>query len=71
VKEEEKLRRERIPIPKPRSAFYLVQCTNCGGEQTIFSASSTDVNCKNCGTVIAEKTGGRARVNAVILRRVD
>jgi small subunit ribosomal protein S27e len=65
------MRKERIPIPKPRSAFYLVQCTNCGTEQTIFSAATSDIKCKNCESVVSEHTGGKSRITAVILRRVD
>ena len=64
------MRRERIPIPKPRSAFLLVQCTNCGNEQPVFSATTKDMKCKVCQNPIAEKTGGKARILGAVLRRL-
>jgi len=65
------LKKERVSIPKPSTNFLLVQCTGCGGEQVVFSAVNTDVKCKVCDTVLAEKTGGKAEIHGVILRRLD
>ncbi len=65
------MRRERIPIPKPRSTFLLVQCTNCGNEQPVFSATTKNVKCKVCENPLAESTGGKARILGAVLRRLD
>ena len=65
------MKKERILIPRPRSSFLLVQCPNCGNEQIVFSCTTTDSACKVCGTKLAEKSGGRARLSGVVLRRLD
>lgn len=65
------MRRERIPLPRPRSSFVLVQCTNCGNEQTLFTSTTVPIKCKVCDALIAEATGGRAKVTGVVLRRLD
>lgn len=65
------MKRERIPIPRPRSAFFLVQCTECGNETIIFSHTTSDIRCKTCGTLLAGKTGGKANIYGKIIRRVD
>jgi small subunit ribosomal protein S27e len=49
----------------------LVQCTNCGNEQTLFTSTTVPIKCKVCDALIAEPTGGRARVTGVVLRRLD
>lgn len=65
------MKRERIPIPKPKSSFLLVQCTNCGNEQIIFSHSTTNIHCRVCGSLLCERTGGKARILGIQLRRLD
>ena len=65
------LRRERIPIPKPRSNFLLVQCGNCGNEQIVFSHTSTNIHCRVCQELLAERAGGKAKIRGIVLRRLD
>ncbi|MEM1524844.1 MAG: 30S ribosomal protein S27e [Nitrososphaerales archaeon] len=65
------MKRERILIPKPRSSFILVQCKNCGNEQIIFSATTHNINCKVCGNLLAERTGGVAEIYGIKLKRLD
>jgi len=65
------LKKERIPLPKPRSNFFLLQCLNCGNEQIVFSCTTIDLKCKVCGNLIAEKTGGRAKIHGTIVRKID
>ncbi len=65
------MRKERIPIPKPKSSFLLVKCTKCENEQVIYSMTNSNVNCKICETPLVEKTGGKANIYGVILRRLD
>ncbi|MEE8186871.1 MAG: 30S ribosomal protein S27e [Nitrososphaerales archaeon] len=65
------LKRERIPIPTPRSAFLLVQCPNCGNEQVVFSSVTSDVKCSTCDSILAERSGGRAKILGPIIKRVD
>jgi small subunit ribosomal protein S27e len=50
-------------IPKPRSVFLRVKCQKCGNEQLIFSNTVNKIVCNVCGEVLAESTGGRAKIN--------
>jgi small subunit ribosomal protein S27e len=54
-------------IPKPRSVFLRVKCPKCGNEQLIFSNTVNKISCNVCGEVIAEPTGGRAKINGEVL----
>ena len=54
-------------IPRPRSRFLRVKCSDCGNEQIVFSHVTNVVNCNVCGTVIAEPTGGKAAINGEIV----
>ncbi|MCP8305354.1 MAG: 30S ribosomal protein S27e [archaeon] len=65
------MKREKIPVPKPRSAFLLVRCSNCGNEQNVFSSSTIDIRCKVCEGLLAQKTGGRAKIFGTVLKRLD
>jgi small subunit ribosomal protein S27e len=65
------LKKDLIPIPKPRSTFVLVKCTKCDNEQIVYSMTNSDVFCKICETLIAEKSGGKSRIQGIIMRRLD
>lgn len=65
------MKKENISIPQPKSTFLLVQCIKCDNEQIIYSMTTTNIKCKICETPIAEKTGGKAKIHGVILRRLD
>jgi small subunit ribosomal protein S27e len=54
-------------IPKPRSVFLRVKCPKCGNEQLVFSNTVNKIGCNVCGEVIAEPTGGRAKINGEVL----
>ncbi len=53
-------------IPKPRSYFLRVRCPDCGNEQVIFSHAASIVKCNICNAVLAEPTGGKARIKGEI-----
>jgi small subunit ribosomal protein S27e len=44
-----------------------VRCSDCGNEQLVFGNASTVVNCNVCDGVLAEPTGGKARILGEIL----
>lgn len=52
---------------KRKSSFILVKCQKCKNEQVIFSRPSSVIKCLVCGEVLAEPTGGEARLNARVL----
>lgn len=49
-------------IPKPRSAFLLVQCNECGHRQIIFDHAKIEVTCQVCGALLAKPSGGKAKI---------
>ncbi len=55
-------------IPKPKSKFVLVRCPSCGNEQVVFDRTATVVRCYICGEVLAEPTGGKAKIQGEILK---
>ena len=54
-------------IPRPTSRFLRIRCISCESEQILFSHSSTQVQCQTCGEVLAEPTGGKAKINAAVI----
>ncbi|MEM0129225.1 MAG: 30S ribosomal protein S27e [Thermoplasmata archaeon] len=53
----------RAPAP-----FWVVQCPDCSGEQTVFSRPAGVVNCLVCGATLATPTGGQAKLRGKLLR---
>lgn len=54
-------------IPKPKSSFLRVRCRKCNNEQLIFGSPVNKITCNVCGEVLAEPSGGKAKlVNADI-----
>jgi len=51
--------------------FYRVSCSECGNEQTVFSRTATQVDCMICSTAIAKPTGGKAELNADIIKELE
>jgi small subunit ribosomal protein S27e len=66
-----KLKKERISIPQPKSVFLLVKCQKCDNEQIIYSMTNTNIYCKVCEEKLSENTGGKSKIDALILRRLD
>ncbi len=60
-------REERRIARFPRSMFLRVKCRKCGHELITFSHASTKVHCPSCGEIIAEPTGGKAKIYGEIL----
>ena len=53
-------------IPKPKSVFLRVKCSKCGNEQLVFSNAVNKINCNVCGELLAEPSGGRAKIKGDI-----
>jgi small subunit ribosomal protein S27e len=65
------MKREREPIPKPRSSFLLIKCPDCGEERIAFSSSTKEVSCKSCGRKLAQNTGGKILLLAPVVKKLD
>ena len=46
------------------SKFLKVKCKKCKNEQVIFEKSAGVVKCLVCGEVLAEPTGGKAKIKS-------
>ena len=55
-------------VPKPGSKFLEVVCSKCKNEQIIFNKSSRKVTCVVCGNVLAENSGGMAKIKSKIIK---
>ena len=53
------------------SKFIKVRCPKCKNEQIMFGKASTTVNCLVCNKVVAEPTGGKARIKARVLEVLE
>jgi small subunit ribosomal protein S27e len=49
-------------IPKPKSNFLRVRCRKCNNEQDIFGSPVNKVTCNVCGALLAEPSGGKAKL---------
>jgi len=58
-------------IPKPRSKFLRVKCSDCGNEQVVFNSTALTVNCNVCGAVLAEPSGGKAKIRGEIVAELE
>ena len=54
-------------IPRPASRFLRVRCRSCESEQIIFSHTTRLIRCRTCGEVLAEPTGGKAKINGPVV----
>jgi small subunit ribosomal protein S27e len=60
-----------IMIPMPTSKFMKVRCKKCRNEQIVFDKASTVVKCLVCSAVLAEPTGGMARLSEKNVESVE
>jgi small subunit ribosomal protein S27e len=62
-------------IPRPESNFVRIKCAKCGNEQVIFDRPSIPPRCEAkssegsvCGEILAEPTGGKARIKSEVVQ---
>ncbi|HLC95907.1 MAG TPA: 30S ribosomal protein S27e [Candidatus Nanoarchaeia archaeon] len=60
-----------MKLKESTSKFIQVRCPKCKNEQTLYGKASTEVKCLICGKVVAEPTGGKARIKARILEVLE
>ncbi|MEM1519557.1 MAG: 30S ribosomal protein S27e [Pyrobaculum sp.] len=61
----------RVLIPQSRSVFIKIRCPECGNEQVVFSHASIVVRCLVCGRVLAQPTGGKARLAGHVIKILE
>ncbi|MCX8176575.1 MAG: 30S ribosomal protein S27e [Candidatus Bathyarchaeota archaeon] len=57
-------------IPRPRSRFLRVKCSECGNEQVIFNMASMRIPCSVCGGILAEPSGGKAVIKGEVIEEL-
>ena len=55
----------------PVSKFVKVRCPKCKNEQIIFGKASSIVQCVVCSKVLAEPSGGKAKIKVRILEVLE
>ena len=63
--------KENVLIPKPNSAFLNIQCSKCGENNIIYSHTTSNIYCKSCHELLAERTGGKAKINGNLISALD
>jgi small subunit ribosomal protein S27e len=51
--------------------FLKIRCTDCGNEQLVYSHASMPVRCHVCSKTLAVPRGGKAKLKATIIGRVE
>jgi len=54
-------------IPRPRSTFLRVRCTECENEQVLFDSATKEIQCNVCGNTLAKPTGGKVEIHGEIV----
>lgn len=49
-------------VQMTKSKYMRVICRKCKSDQMLYNKVATVVKCNKCGTVLAEPTGGEARI---------
>ncbi len=60
-----------IEQKEPTSKFIKVRCQKCKNEQIIFDKADKIIKCLVCEEILAEPTGGKAKIMANILEALE
>lgn len=50
-----------------KSKFVKVRCPKCKNEQIIFGKATSEVKCLICSSILAEPSGGKAKIKAKVI----
>ncbi|MBT4539008.1 30S ribosomal protein S27e [Candidatus Woesearchaeota archaeon] len=56
---------------EPTTKFIKVRCAKCKNEQIVFDTASKEVHCLVCDEVLAQPTGGKAKISARVLEVLE
>jgi small subunit ribosomal protein S27e len=54
-------------VQMPKSKYMRVICKKCKSDQMLYNKIASVVKCNKCGAVLAEPTGGQARILAKVV----
>lgn len=63
--------KENILIPKPNSTFLQIQCSKCEEKTIVYSHTTSNIYCKSCNELLAERSGGKAKINGNLTGTLD
>jgi small subunit ribosomal protein S27e len=63
--------KENILIPKPNSAYLNIECSKCQEKIIIYSHTTSNIYCKSCNELLAERSGGKAKINGNLLNSLE
>ena len=55
-------------IPNPKTKFLLIKCIKCNKERKVFSASTTEIRCDECGSTLVYPSSSKAVIEAKIVK---
>ena len=58
-------------IKEPTSKFVKIRCPKCKNEQIMFGKASSEIKCLVCDKMLADPTGGKAKIKARILEVLE
>ncbi|HZX12257.1 MAG TPA: 30S ribosomal protein S27e [Candidatus Nanoarchaeia archaeon] len=58
-------------MKQTKSKFVKVKCEKCKNEQVVFEKASTQILCLVCNEVLAEPTGGKAKIKVQVLEKFE
>ena len=67
VRAGEEMRKKANFVVMTKSKYMRVICMKCKSDQMLYNKIATVVKCNKCGAVIAEPTGGEARILAKVV----
>ena len=50
-----------------KGRFVKVRCSKCANEQIVFGKASSKVKCLICDSILAEPSGGKAKIKAKVI----
>jgi len=65
------MNKENILIPQPSSEYFTIQCTKCNDKIIIYSHTSKNIYCKTCNELLAQTSGGKAKIFGNIIANLD
>lgn len=66
-----RIHKKKRLLPIPNSKFLRIKCKKCGNVQITFSHASIKVYCRVCNELLAEPTGGKAKILGEIVEELE
>lgn len=61
------MRKKANFVVMTKSKYMRVICRKCKSDQMLYNKVASVVKCNNCGTILAEPSGGEARIHGRVV----